>query len=423
MRVGEVQGKIGLMPTEMTSDPANRADRADRADHLERARALLAAHPLVDGHNDLPQAVRRAAAYDFDKVDVAQSQPGLDTDIPRLRAGGVGAQFWSVYVPSRLQGDHAVSATLEQIDGVHAMVRRYADTFGLATTAEEVEQVFASGRIASLMGMEGGHSIDCSLATLRAMYTLGVRYMTLTHNDNVPWADSATDEPAVGGLSRFGEEVVAEMNRLGMLVDLSHVSADTMRAALRVSEAPVIFSHSSARAVCDVARNVPDDVLAALPANGGVCMVTFVPEFVTPACAEWRKEAASAAAAVGVKSTDLQAFYGFTREWQREHPKPEGTIADVVAHVEHVREVAGIDHLGLGGDYDGTDTFPIGLEDVSGYPRLFAALLERGWSEEDLRKLAGANAIRALRDAEGCAREIQQRRGPSLATHADLDGV
>jgi membrane dipeptidase len=342
-----------------------------------------------------------------------------------LRAGGIGAQFWSVYVPSRLQGDHAVSATLEQIDAVLAMVRRYPETFGLATTADEVEKVFASGRIASLMGMEGGHSIDCSLGTLRAMYALGVRYMTLTHNDNVPWADAATDEPGQGGrgLSAFGEEVVREMNRLGMLVDLSHVSADTMRAALRVSEAPVMFSHSSARAVCDAPRNVPDDVLAALPGNGGVCMVTFVPDFVNPACAQWRAEAGEAARAQGVNPHDLQAFSPFTNEWQKTHPKPDARLTDVVAHVEHVRQVAGIDHVGIGGDYDGTDTLPVGLEDVSGYPRLFAALLDRGWSDADLVKLAGANAIRVLREAEAAAAAIQQSRGPSLATYTDLDAT
>ncbi|MEQ7128933.1 dipeptidase [Actinopolymorpha sp. B11F2] len=391
---------------------------------LDRAKALLAANPLVDGHNDLPIAMRLHAAYDFDRLDIGQPAPALHTDIPRLREGRVGAQFWSVYVPSRLQGDHAVSATLEQIDAVYAMIHRYADTFGLATTADEVAKVFASGRVASLMGMEGGHSIDCSLGTLRAMYALGVRYLTLTHNDNVPWADAATDEPAQcgRGLSPFGEEVVREMNRLGMLVDLSHVSADTMRAALRVSEAPVIFSHSSTRAVCDVPRNVPDDVLAALPGNGGVCMVTFVPDFVAPACAQWRAEAAEAAWAQGVNPRDLQAFFPFADEWKKAHPKPDATLADVVAHVEHAREVAGIDHIGVGGDYDGTDTLPLGLEDVSGYPRLFAALLDRGWSEADLVKLAGANALRVLRDAEEVAADLQQRRGPSLATYADLDG-
>jgi membrane dipeptidase len=387
-------------------------------DSLARAHALLEAHPLVDGHNDLPIAMRRHAAYDFDKIDIAASVPTLHTDIPRLRAGGVGVQFWSVYVPGTLQGDHAVAATLEQIDAVGAMVRRYPETFGLATTADQARQVFGSGRIASLMGMEGGHSIDCSLGTLRAMYALGVRYMTLTHNNNVPWADSATDEPAVGGLSRFGEEVVAEMNRLGMLVDLSHVAATTMRAALQVSEAPVLFSHSSARAVCDVPRNVPDDVLAALPANGGVCMVTFVPQFVSTACAEWQAEAAEAAKSDGVDPTDLHAFYAFTDRWKQAHPKPPASIEDVVAHVEHVRDVAGIDHLGLGGDYDGTDTLPVGLEDVAGYPRLFAALLDRGWSEADLVKLAGANALRVLGAAEEAAAEIQQRRGPSLMTYA-----
>jgi membrane dipeptidase len=278
-----------------------------------------------------------------------------------------------------------------------------------------VEEVFASGRIASLMGMEGGHSIDCSLATLRAMYVLGARYMTLTHNDNVPWADSATDEPGVGGLSRFGEEVVREMNRLGMLVDLSHVSAETMRAALRVSEAPVIFSHSSARAVCDVPRNVPDDVLSALAGNGGVCMVTFVPDFVSVACARWRAEAAEAARGEGVDPTDPATFSQFARTWKE--PRPSASIDDVVAHLEHVRRVAGIDHIGIGGDYDGTDTMPVGLEDVSGYPRLFAALFDRGWSEPDLAKVAGGNVLRVLRDAEAVARELQRRHRPSFATY------
>jgi membrane dipeptidase len=367
---------------------------------IERAKAILAAHPLIDGHNDLPWEFRQQVAYDLDRLDLTQSLPTTQTDIPRLRAGGVGGQFWSVFVPSRLQGDKAVSATLEQIDFVHAMVRRYPETFAFARTADDVERAFAGGRIASLLGMEGGHSIDSSLGTLRMMYELGVRYMTLTHNDNVPWADSATDEPKLGGLSEFGESVVAEMNRIGMLVDLSHVSADTMRSALACAQAPVIFSHSSARAVCDVPRNVPDDVLSALPANGGVCMVTFVPEFVFPESAAWRAEAASAARAVGVDPVDLQAFFPFTKEWMRDHPKPRGTVDDVVAHVEHVRAVAGVDHIGLGGDYDGTDVFPEGMDDVSGYPLLFAALLDRGWSEADLAKLAGGNVLRALRGAE-----------------------
>jgi membrane dipeptidase len=400
-----------------TSDVDETAGSRSLTDNLDRAKALLGAHPLVDGHNDLPHAMRRQAGYDFDALDIARPAPTLQTDIPRLRAGRVGAQFWSVYVPSRLQGDHAVSATLEQIDVVTAMVGRYADTFGLARTADEVAEVFASGRVASLMGMEGGHSIDCSLATLRAMYALGVRYMTLTHNDNVPWADSATDEPRVGGLSDFGEDVVREMNRLGMLVDLSHVSADTMRAALRVSEAPVIFSHSSARAVCDVPRNVPDDVLASLAGNGGVCMVTFVPGFVSVACAQWRAEAVEAAHSSGVDTADLEALSRFARTWQEQHPRPQATVEDVVAHLEHVRAVAGIDHVGIGGDYDGSDTMPVGLEDVSGYPRLFAALLDRGWSDADLAKVAGGNVLRALRDAEAVARDLRRHRQPSLALY------
>jgi membrane dipeptidase len=370
---------------------------------IERAKAILAAHPLIDGHNDLPWELRQQVSYDLDRMDIAEPQPGLQTDIPRLRSGGVGGQFWSVYVPSRLEGSQAVTATLEQIDFVHTMVRRYPDTFALARTADDVLWAFRSGRIASLLGMEGGHSIDSSLGTLRMMYELGVRYMTLTHNDNVPWADSATDEPLLGGLSPFGEQVVAEMNRIGMLVDLSHVSADTMRSALACAKAPVIFSHSSARAVCDVPRNVPDDVLAALPANGGVCMVTFVPEFVCRESAAWRVEAAAAARSAGVDPADLQAFFPFTKEWMRSHPKPRGTVDDVVAHISHVRSVAGVDHIGLGGDYDGTDVFPAGLEDVSGYPLVFAALLEQGWSEADLAKLAGGNVLRVLRDAEAVA--------------------
>ena len=388
---------------------------------LARVTELLRRHPLVDGHNDLPWEAREQTGYDFDRLDIGGDVATTCTDVPRLRAGGVGAQFWSVFVPSSLQGDAAVVATLEQVDAVHQMVGRYAGELGFARTADEVERVFASGRIASLMGAEGGHSIGCSLAALRMLSVLGVRYMTLTHNDNVPWADSATDEPVLGGLSAFGLEVVREMNRLGMLVDLSHVSADTMRDALKATEVPVIFSHSSARAVCDVPRNVPDDVLTSLRANNGVCMVTFVPEFVSPAVAAWRREAAAAAAEVGVKSTDYEAFRAFTREYRVAHPKPSATLEDVVAHCEHVREVAGIDHVGIGGDYDGTETYPVGLEDVSGYPRLLAALADRGWSDEDLAKLAGGNVLRVMRDVEAGARELQETRGPSLATYRELD--
>jgi len=388
---------------------------------IDRARALLANYPVVDGHNDLAWALRKRVHDDFDRLDLTRPQPDLHTDIPRLRAGGVGAQFWSVYVPSTLQGDQAVRATLEQIDAVHTMVRRYPDTFSLAGDADEVERAVSAGRIASLLGAEGGHSINCSLAVLRMLHALGVRYLTLTHNDNVPWADSATDQPRVGGLSRFGEEVVREMNRVGVLVDLSHVAAATMRAALRVTAAPVIFSHSSARALCDVPRNVPDEVLAALAGNGGVCMVTFVPPFITSRCAAWSAEAKEHVSGTGVDPED-DASAALLAAWERDHPRPRVTVADVADHIDHVREVAGVDHVGLGGDYDGVAFQPEGLEDVAGYPRLLAELLDRRWSEGDLAKLTWANPIRVLRDAEAVARDLQAHRGPSLATLTTLDG-
>ena len=391
-------------------------------DTLSRARELLAETPLIDGHNDLPWAAREQVRYDFEALDLTQRVPTTQTDFPRLLEGGVGGQFWSVFVPSTLQGDSAVTATLEQIDGVHRMIGTYADRLALARTADEVERANGSGRIASLLGAEGGHSIGCSLATLRLLHVLGVRYLTLTHNDNTPWADSATDRPAVGGLTEFGREVVREMNRLGMMVDLSHVAATTMRHALETTDAPVIFSHSSALALCDNPRNVPDDVLSALPANGGVCMVTFVPEFVSPETAAWRVEAAAAAAEVGVEAKDWEAFGGFTATWSQRHPKPDATIDQVVAHLEHVREVAGIDHVGIGGDYDGTDTFPIGLEDVSGYPRLVGALLDRAWSRDDVAKLVRGNTLRVMRDVEAVARDLQATRAPSLKTLGELDG-
>ena len=311
------------------------------SDTSARVRDLLAGHPVLDGHNDLPWEARERAGYDWDRLDISQPGCPTHTDLPRLRAGGVGAQFWSVFVPATLQGDAAVSATLEQVDAVHAMTARYAGDLALATTRADVERAWSQGRIASLMGAEGGHSIDSSLGTLRMLHALGVRYLTLTHNDNVPWADSATDEPVLGGLSPFGREVVREMNRLGMLVDLSHVSADTMRDALDVAQAPVVFSHSSARAVCDHPRNVPDDVLARLADNGGVCMVTFVPKFVSPRVREWDLEAREAAQAAGVDVGDDPAYDAFIAERTLTHPAPRAVLDDVVAHCEHVREVGG----------------------------------------------------------------------------------
>jgi membrane dipeptidase len=388
----------------------------------DRVAALLRSQPVIDGHNDLLWEARRRVGYDFDRLDVAGDCP-THTDLPRLRRGGVGGQFWSVFVPASLAGDDAVSATLEQVDAGHQLVARYAGELAFARTPEEVERAWKDGRIASMLGAEGGHSINSSLATLRMLHVLGVRYMTLTHNSNVPWADSATDEPAVGGLTRFGVEVVREMNRIGMLVDLSHVSPDTMRDALAATEVPVVFSHSSARAVCDSPRNVPDDVLETLRANNGVCMVTFVPMFVTPDAAAWRAELTSSAAGQGITPADADEYSAFTDEWRAKNPTPKATLEDVVRHVEHVREVAGVDHVGLGGDYDGTSTLPEGLEDVSGYPRLLAALAERGWSDADLGKLTSGNVLRVWRDAETGAHELQTQRGPSLATIAELDGT
>jgi len=355
---------------------------------------------MIDGHNDLAWAMRQLCNYDLDRYDLGGSVPELHTDIPRLRAGGVTGQFWSVYVPSTMTDGEAVRATLEQVDFIRRLVARYPDDLALATTVDEVAQARREGRIASLMGMEGGHSIGGSLAVLRVMYHLGVRYMTLTHNDNVAWADSATDVPVLGGLSTFGEEVVGEMNRLGMLVDLSHVSTDVMRQALAVTSRPVIFSHSSARAVCDVPRNVPDDVLRDMARNGGVCMVTFVPDFVSPAVAEWIEETRQLMAADGFDAGNSKELDRRLLLRAAAGGAPVATIDDVADHMDHVREVAGIDHVGVGGDYDGTAWMPSGLDDVSGYQRLFAVLAERHWSPDDLDRLSQANVVRALGDAE-----------------------
>ena len=393
---------------------------------LDRARGVLASSPLVDGHNDLPWAMRHLAGYDLNKVDPGRALDRTHTDVPRLREGGVGAQFWSVYVPSNLPGDTAVTATLEQIDFVHQLIRWLPDDLELALTADDVERIFASGRIASLLGAEGGQSIACSMGALRSLYALGVRYMTLTHNDNTPWADSATDEPGVGGLSGFGREVVHEMNRLGMLVDLSHVAASTMNDALDASDAPVIFSHSSCRALTDHPRNVPDYILRLLADNGGVCMVTFVPPFVSDEYRLWEHERREFVLSRELDSEDPE-FRSKRRKLAEDfasaNPRPSTSIAQVVAHIEHAREVAGVDHIGLGGDYDGTDSFPDGLQDVSCYPALLAELLERGWSEVECKALTGGNVLRALRDAEAVATRLQKERSPSVARIEEFPSV
>jgi len=387
------------------------------------ARDLLRRFPIMDGHNDLAWALREMAERGDAPVDLAARVTGTQTDLPRLASGGVGAQFWSVYVPAELAGDAAVTATIEQIDLVRQMIRLHPAALELALTAADVEWILATGKVASLIGAEGGHSIACSLSVLRALHALGVRYLTLTHNRNVPWADSATDEPAAGGLTAFGREVVGEMQRLGMLVDLSHVSAGTMRDAFDAAEAPLIFSHSSARALCDHPRNVPDEMLARLAGNGGVCMVTFVPAFVSQVCRNWELEFAAEMQRRDLDHRDLASRKRLLPEWAAGHPRPAATLSQVADHVDHVREVAGLGHVGIGGDYDGTDQLPDGLQDVSCYPGLVAELMERGWSEADCGQLASGNILRVMHEAQAAASAISARRAPSSARIEDLDGA
>lgn len=379
---------------------------------LVEVRQILKSVPLIDGHNDVPWQYRKHS-NDFSALDLAHDTTGLTptmhTDIPRLRTGGVGGQFWSVYVPTKPSGAEAVQATIEQIDVVHRMCARYPETFELALTADDVERIHRKGKIASLIGMEGGHSINNSLGTLRMMYRLGARYMTLTHVKNTDWADAAGDEAKHHGLTPFGEDVVREMNRLGMLVDLSHVTDDTMRAALRIAKAPVIFSHSSARAICDHVRNVPDDVLRMTKTNGGVVMVCFLPGYVSEVD---RKDAELAKAErdrlMELHGEDMQKVTAGMAEWRKTHPDPNATtLSDVADHIDHIRKVIGVDHLGIGSDFDGFSGAVKGLEDVSKYPELLAELLRRGYSKDDIKKIAGLNVLRVLRGAERVAKELQ----------------
>lgn len=403
------------------------------------AERVLTQHPLIDGHNDLPWAIREhnTRPMDLAAYDLRTRTPGA-TDLARLKAGHVGAQFWSVYIPGepddpayapngKVTGTPGYARVqLEQIDVARRVIARYPDRLAPALRAADVAPAFAQGKVASFLGMEGGHAIENSLGALRTYYDLGVRYMTLTHNVTLDWADAALGTPAHGGLTRFGEAVVREMNRIGMLVDLSHTSDATMSAALRVSEAPVIFSHSSARALCDHRRNVPDSILAKMPKNGGVVMVTFVASFVSQTVKDYDGARAAERARLRARagSTDGAVRAGLAA-WDAAHPAPRATLAQVADHIDHVRRVAGVDHVGIGGDFDGTtpNDLPAGLEDVSKYPALITELARRGWSEEDLAKLAGGNVLRALGDAERVAARLQRERPAPTATIQELDGT
>lgn len=392
--------------------------------HMAKAMRVLRTTPLIDGHNDLPWVIRnqKQAPLDVNAYDLTTRTTG-HTDLARLRAGMVGGQFWSVYVPGEVKDSGYAKIQLEQIDIAQQVIRKYPQLFQPALTAADVRRAFAAKKVGSLLGMEGGHAIENSLGALRAYYDMGVRYMTLTHNVTLDWADAGNGEQTHGGLTRFGEEVVREMNRLGMLVDLAHTSPATMSDALNVAEAPVIWSHACARAIADVPRNVPDSILRRLPKNGGVLMVTFVPGFLSQKVADY-------SVLRRAKQVELQSQLGgdtagFRREmtaWDREHPPVRATIKDVADHIDHVRRVAGVDHVGIGSDFDGVDDLPDGLEDVSKYPVLFAELSRRGWSEGDLRKLAGENVLRALRQTEQVAARLRRARGPSTRTIQELDG-
>jgi membrane dipeptidase len=429
-------------PAVLRAQAAPSPSAADRA----RAERALRAAPLTDGHNDLPWAIREAtpganvedargtwadslpaplnaAAYDL------RTRTRGHTDFARLRQGMVGAQFWSVYIPGEPRGPayarrgRVASAPgyarvqLEQIDVARRVIERYPDRLAFATRAADVAPAQRAGKIASFLGMEGGHAIENSLGALRAFYDLGVRYMTLTHNVTLDWADAATDSARHGGLTDFGRDVVREMNRLGMLVDLSHVSPATMSDVLDVAQAPVIFSHSSARALADHPRNVPDSILARMPRNGGVVMVTFVPGFVSPELiAHDRALQAELARLRTTAGGDTTAMRAGVEAWRASHPRPKATLAQVADHIEHVRKVAGVDHVGIGGDFDGISETVVGLEDVSTYPALFAELARRGWTEAELRKLAGENVLRALRGAEATAARLQGGAGGAGGT-------
>jgi membrane dipeptidase len=412
--------------------PASAADEGLDA----RVRKILATSPVIDGHNDLPWEIRDRFNGDFNKVDVstdvsglphAKDLPPLMTDIPRLRKGGVGAQFWSVWVPSDTSGPIAVQNTIEQIDIVTRMTARYPDSFAMAKTAGDIRRIQASGKIASLIGIEGGHQINNQLSVLRQMYDLGARYMTLTHSRNTDWADSATQDPKHNGLTPFGKTVVREMNRMGMMVDISHVSPKTMADVLDVSQSPVMFSHSNARSVAEHPRNVPDDVLARMPKNGGIVMVNFYSGYISNAYNQWDAERSAEQARIatppfsGLYLGQPERAKTALAAWDKAHPRPLVTVADVADHFDHIRKIAGINHVGIGSDFDGVDSVPVGLDSADDYPALLAELLGRGWSDADVAKVTGGNLLRVMEANEKIAASLQQRETPSNAKIEAID--
>ncbi len=411
MKIQPLIYTIALIVT--TSVPA----AAQQDAQLERARRILDQVPVIDGHNDLPSMLLEFADGDPAQFDLNQVQTRFHTDLVRLKQGRVGAQFWSAYISNdSIPTGAALREALRQVDMVHRLVRQYPQQLEFARSAADIERITKQGRIASLIGLEGGHAIDNSLFILRLFHDLGVRYMTLTHNTTLKWADAASDYPRNRGLTEFGEEVVREMNRLGIMVDLSHTAPETMKDAIRVSAAPVIFSHSSARALVDHVRNVPDDVLRLLPANGGIVMVTFVPSFVNNEVNNWEIRRGQEAERLRTELDDAQEIGRRMQAWMQANPQPWASIADVADHIDHVRKVAGIDHIGIGSDFDGIDRGPKDLESVADFPRLFAELLRRGYSEADLKKISGQNLLRVMRAAEATAQRLQASRAPSLRT-------
>jgi membrane dipeptidase len=412
MNVGFLQTTINLrriLRVSVVLSVASLAVPVQAATPEETAREVLAKTPIIDGHNDTPHQIAELFGRDFSKFDLKGLPPEIlaktHTDISTARAGFLGGQFWSVYVDAALPKNEAVTRTLEQIDVVHQMVARYPETFTLATTAAEAESAMKKGKIASMIGMEGGHSIGGSLGILREMYAAGARYMTITHSLTTEWADSATDAPKHDGLSPFGFEVLAEMNRLGMIADISHVSEATMHDVLDKGTAPVLFTHSNARAITPHPRNVPDSVLKRLPANGGVVMVTFVPGFTSPERRQWEYEKAAVAGRAKLEFTgNPDGEKAAVDGWIAAHLQPKATIPQVADHIDHIRKIAGIDHIGIGGDFGGVDELPVGLENVSTYPALFAELVRRGYSKADLAKIAQGNVLRVMRGVEKAAR-------------------